>query len=170
MPTLSITIDDLPALMAQIPPETARRVVYDGATGLLTYDAGDAAAITAANGSLPAGRRAHLHAHAAHLRWQRETGGIVVGGLAVPTDEHTRNVLTAAYIKASASPSYSIADWKTAPGTYVTLDAATITSIANAVEAHVQACFSANRVVDEAIDAGTVTTVAEVEAAFDEAL
>jgi hypothetical protein len=55
-------------------------------------------------------------------------------------------------------------DWKTATGAWVQIDAATIAGIAGAVAAHVQACFSNERVHAEAIAA---LETAEAVAAYD---
>lgn len=107
-----------------------------------------------------------LFAYAAAKRWQVETGGIAVPGFGtVRTDERTQGVLTAGYVKALANPQYEITDYKTPiQGVYATLTAPQIIALADAVEAHVQACFSANKAVDQAILAGTITTKAEIDA------
>ncbi|MFZ4807456.1 MAG: hypothetical protein ACOYLQ_09385 [Hyphomicrobiaceae bacterium] len=112
---------------------------------------------------------AELIAYSAAKRWMVETGGIVspVYG-PIRTDERTQAVLTAGWAKATADAGYQITDWKTpTPGVYVTLPAAAIIAIANLVEAHVQACFTANKAVDLAImaDPPTITTTAEIDAA-----
>ena len=105
-----------------------------------------------------------LVAYAATRRWDIiETTRLDIGECSVPTDKVTRDTLTAGYVKASANPSYEIADWKVGPGQYVTLDAATIILIADAVEAFVQLMFWRNRIADEAIEAGTATTTAHVD-------
>lgn len=107
-----------------------------------------------------------LKSVAAAKRWEVENGGCAVAGFGVvPTDERTRAVLTAAYIKASTNPAYTIPKWKVGPGSYVTLTAAQIIAMANAVEAHVQACFSVNGDVDDEIDAETITTLEAIDAA-----
>ena len=107
-----------------------------------------------------------LKSYAAGVRWLREIGGVSVGGMPVPTDARTQSVLTAAYASAVADAEYAIADWKVAPGTYVALSNATIRAVAVAVRSHIQACFTKNREVDEAIDAGQITGTAGIDAAF----
>ena len=111
--------------------------------------------------------KAQLLDRAAAKRWEIETGGIILNDAPIPTDERTRGVLTAAYVKAQADAAYLITDWKIGPGTYTTLDAATIIAMANAVEAHVQACFSANKAVDAKINDNTYTTMAQVDGAVE---
>lgn len=74
-------------------------------------------------------------------RWQAETGGIVVGGLAVKTDAETSAKLTAAYVQAEKNAAFTVR-WKVETGVFVTLDAATIIALGDAVTVHVQACFN----------------------------
>lgn len=78
----------------------------------------------------------------AELRWEAEEGGTTFNGINVLTDRTTQAKLTAAYVKASNDSSYVIENWKFAPGLFMTLDAQLIISIANAVETHVQSCFT----------------------------
>lgn len=110
--------------------------------------------------------KAKLMAHAASRRWMLETGGIEVGGMAVPTDERTQAVLTGARAKILADPAFEISRWKVGAGQYVTLDAVTIVGLSDAVAAHVQACFDLNAQVDELISTGAITTFEEVDQAM----
>lgn len=75
------------------------------------------------------------------LRYQKETGGIEIGEMQIATDRETQGVLTAARTLAKENPAYTV-NWKAALGLFVTLDAPTIISIADAVALHVQACFT----------------------------
>ncbi len=77
----------------------------------------------------------------AERRWQAETGGIVIGAVPIKTDRESVSKLTAAYIKAKEAPDFVISNWKVTEGVFVTLDAATLIAIGDAVTAHVQACF-----------------------------
>ena len=56
--------------------------------------------------------------------------------------------------------------WAATDGTIVALDAAGLVALSNAVLAHVQACFLRFASVKADIDAGNVTTTAQVDAAF----
>lgn len=104
-----------------------------------------------------------LKARAAARRWAAETGGITVDGAAIDTSRESQAMIAGAHAYAAAVLSATV-DFKASAG-WVTLDAAAITGIALAVGAHVQACFAVERQVDAAIDAGTLTTFAEIEAA-----
>lgn len=81
------------------------------------------------------------------LRWEKEVGGMMFGSFPVKTDRETAAILTAAYVKALNNPSYVIPDWKIADGVFVTLDSPTIIMLGDAVEAHVQACFTREKVL-----------------------
>jgi hypothetical protein len=108
--------------------------------------------------TVKAERKAALADH----RYAKETGGITLGGAAVRTDRESQALVTGAYALVQAAPE-TILDWKGAGG-WAQLDAATMTAIALAVGAHIQACFSNERTHAEAIDA--LDTVAAV-AAYD---
>lgn len=106
-----------------------------------------------------------LAAYAAQKRWERETGGISVAGVPVHTDDRSKVMVIGARIKAAADPSFTT-EWKVSGGTFVTLDAATLISIADAVLAHVDACFAVEAGVLAEITAGTITTTGQIDAAF----
>lgn len=95
-------------------------------------------------------------------RYQAETGGTTLGGTPIATDRTTQGKVTAAYVKASADSNYTIAAWKGTDGTFSPLDAATIMAIADAIEAHIQACFAREATLSGQITAAT--TQAELDA------
>lgn len=102
-------------------------------------------------------------AELASYRYEQEVGGIAVGGVSVDTDRDTQAILTAARIYAKEDSNYTV-NWKKSDGTFVTLDAATIIAIADAMATHVQSCFDNEKDHVAAINA--LTTAAEV-AAYD---
>ena len=53
-------------------------------------------------------------------------------------------------------------DWKLGDGSFITLDAATIITIGDAVTVHLKDAFTREKVANESIDAAT--TIAELEA------
>lgn len=101
--------------------------------------------------------------HLAAYRWEKENGGVVVGGLPVLTDQFTRTNLIGARIRAMEDPSYSV-QWKTPAGFFV-LGAATIIAVADAVADHVQKCFGAEAAVLANIE--SYSDAAAIEGAFD---
>ena len=97
----------------------------------------------------------------ADLRWKKEESGTAVDGTAIATDRTTQDKLIAGYIKATADDTYAIADWKFGQGAFGALNAATIIAAANAVEAHVQACFTNEATLSASIMAATDMTELE---------
>ncbi|WP_454917266.1 DUF4376 domain-containing protein [Xanthobacter sediminis] len=102
--------------------------------------------------------RADALTRLAGRRWRAETGGIVVGGTAIPTDEQAQLKITGAALAAQRDPTMSLL-WKCTGGVWVTLTAAQVLALADAVRAHVQACFDR-----EATLAGALTAAETVEA------
>lgn len=101
---------------------------------------------------------------AAALRWRKETGGIELGGMAIATDDRSKLMLSGARIAAMADPEL-VTRWKT-PSGWVDLTAAQIIAISDAVQEHVAECFALEADVSDQIEAGTITTIEEVDSAF----
>lgn len=95
-------------------------------------------------------------------RFMAEEGGTTLGNTPIATDRTTQGKVTAAYVKASADSNYTIAAWKGTDGTFSPLNATTIIAIADAIEAHVQACFANEATLSGQITAAT--TEAELDA------
>lgn len=108
--------------------------------------------------------KAELIALAADARWSKETGGIEIQGIPVDTTRDSQAMINGASNLVSAEPS-SIIKFK-AKGEFVELDAAAMTAIAVAVGQHVQAVFATEAQVLTDIEAGTITTRAQIDAAF----
>ena len=86
--------------------------------------------------------------------------GIRVAGVSVQTDDHSQQRITGAALAAALDPQTEI-NWKTADGSFVTLDASQIIAIAQAVRLHVQACFDREADLLSALDAGLTYTLDE---------
>ncbi|TCR07363.1 DUF4376 domain-containing protein [Neorhizobium sp. JUb45] len=106
-----------------------------------------------------------LNTYTATKRWEREVGGIVVGGLDVATDDRSKIMISGARMKADKDPAFT-AQWKCPDGSFITLDAATIIHASDAVLDHVNDCFSIEADVLAAIVDGSISTSADVDAAF----
>ena len=103
-----------------------------------------------------------LYAYAASKRYAVETGGIVLNGMRVMTDRASQSLITGAYNYVQANPDVLV-KFKTSAG-FIELTAAQMTTIANAVGAHVQAAFAAESDVNVQIIDGMITTKAGVDA------
>ena len=89
----------------------------------------------------------------ASRRWQAEVAGIDVGGMHIDTGRDSQALITGATVQAMLDPNYSLR-WKT-PSGFVDLTAEQIIGVATAARAHVQACFSREAELLEALEAGT---------------
>ncbi|WP_084649819.1 DUF4376 domain-containing protein [Stappia stellulata] len=109
-----------------------------------------------------------LHAHLAEIRRAHETGGVTatVGSdvIDVATDQEGRTNLLGARVAAEQMPDFTTV-WSANNGRFE-LDAAGIIALSNAVLAHINGAFIAQAAIVAQIDAGTLTTPEEVEAAF----
>ncbi|MBX8811211.1 DUF4376 domain-containing protein [Ochrobactrum sp. MR34] len=106
-----------------------------------------------------------LRSLAAQKRWEKEVGGITLSGLVVHTDDRSKIMISGARVAAEADRNFTT-QWKGADGSFVTLDAAMIVAISNAVSNHVSNCFALEAQVLAQIEAGTITTATEIDAAF----
>jgi hypothetical protein len=107
-------------------------------------------------------------AELAVARYTAETAGITINGSTIATDRTSQAMITGAALKATQDETCSC-QWKTAQG-FVTLTAAQIIAIADAVRDHVQGCFDqeatlAGQVV--AIEINETTTLAQALAAVE---
>lgn len=109
--------------------------------------------------------RKHLTAYAADRRWRKENGGIVVGGVPIATDDRSKQMIIGARLAADADPDWTT-QWVGADGSVHPVNAAAMIAISDAVQAHVNACFVTYAAVKTDIDAGTITTTEEIDAAF----
>lgn len=112
----------------------------------------------------PAPTKAQLATAAAAKRWRVETGGITLNGVQIRTDEISQTKILGARVAAKEDANYALT-WKASDGTFVPLTASQIIAIADAVRAHVQACFDAEAAVAAKINNNTYTTMAAIEAA-----
>jgi hypothetical protein len=114
--------------------------IVDMATGEITQVPLTPEEIAARTPTL-AQARADKLAALAERRWQSQIGGTTLDARSVKTDPTTTSMISSAYTKAVADPSYTIRNWKMNTGVFASLDAATIIATGDAIEAHVQACF-----------------------------
>ncbi|UPT85178.1 DUF4376 domain-containing protein [Bradyrhizobium barranii subsp. apii] len=109
--------------------------------------------------------RPQLKVYAAAVRYDKEVGGISVGGMSVSTDRVSQSMINGAYNMAAHDASFTT-KWKAENGNFTPLDAPTIIALAVAIGQHVAACFSTEADVVAQIDAGTLISIPEINAAF----
>ena len=100
--------------------------------------------------------KAQTAAYIAERRWRNETAGTMLGGIRIETDRTAVAMVTSAALAASLDPEY-VVRWKAAEG-FVTLNAAQVLAMAQAIRSHVQACFDREADLLDALDAGTYET------------
>lgn len=88
----------------------------------------------------------------AAARYEKETGGVEVGGAKIATDRGSQALLTAAVVTARFDPEFQT-KWKCDDGTFVTLDAMQLRAIGDAVTAFIEACFTQEGELCALIDA-----------------
>lgn len=153
---------DALSLADAMPAEFAGGVVACGADvrEFWTYDGSAFSAPPA-----PTISKASLLQRAAEDRYAKEVGGIKVSGFSVETDDRSKLMILGAFSAANANNSFTT-PWVGADGSIVTLTAAQIIAIGNAVQTHVATCFTAYANLATQIGSGAVTTLAAVDAAF----
>jgi len=97
------------------------------------------------------------------VRNEKLKAGLSMDGITVETDDVTQTRLMAIRIMAKEDSSYSV-KWKTRAG-FVDLNARTIVAIADAVLAHVQACF----IAESFIDLSKIETLEGLQSSYDAA-
>ncbi|HDN9015381.1 TPA: DUF4376 domain-containing protein [Aeromonas salmonicida] len=102
-----------------------------------------------------------LLAEVASKRWQVETGGIVVAGSSIQTDRESQAQLYNSYTSLK-SGLVNDTQWKAADDTFVLVTLTELEPIAQAIAAHVRACFAAEEAHSKAIAA--LQTQAELDA------
>lgn len=131
----------------------------------LTHDGEQATASYTTENKPLADYKAERKAALAAKRWEVETGGTTVAGMAVMTDRESQGLINGAYALASRNletPGFVI-KFKSGSG-WVDLTAAQMVAIADVVGTHVQAAFANEAAIYAAIDAAdTHEAVAAVD-------
>ncbi|WP_321337772.1 DUF4376 domain-containing protein [Breoghania sp.] len=112
----------------------------------------------------PSATTDELIARLASIRFEAETGGVTVNGMEIMTDRESQAKILAMRIAAKEDAAFAIS-WKARNG-WFDLDAGEAVAMADAVLAHVQACFAAENVVTASIENGSITNMDGVGAAF----
>ena len=106
-----------------------------------------------------------LLTYAAAKRYDKEVGGILVGGVPIATDDRSKQMITGARIAADADPEFST-PWVGSDGQVYPLTSQQIVGISNAMLMHVAACFATFATVSDGIAGQSITTREQIDAAF----
>jgi hypothetical protein len=111
------------------------------------------------------GQFVSLSYYAGYARFNRASGGCTIGGKPYLTDPVSRNTVASAHDYAVANPGH-ITDWKLADGTFIQLNEVQLAHVLQQMATFVQACFTCESNTVASIGGGTITTRAQVDAAF----
>jgi hypothetical protein len=109
--------------------------------------------------------RGSLQTYSADARYRLASGGVLIAGKPYLSDPTARNTLGSAHDFAVANPGH-ITDWKLADGTFIQLTEAQLASALQKMATFVQSCFTCESTTLAAITGGTITTLAQVDAAY----
>jgi hypothetical protein len=113
----------------------------------------------------PYGLFVDLYAYATAVRDKTLGAGITVNGQPFATDPITTMSLNSAFIYTQGKTGETF-QWKLPDGSFVTLDKAGVAALQTCVAEYGQSCYQCESDTIMAIDAGTITTSAQVDAAF----
>lgn len=105
-----------------------------------------------------------LAVYAANRRYQYEVSGVAWGDYVAQTDRESQAKMIAEFVAINAGLRADPSPWKFADNKFALN--ADMAAVCLAGRDHVAAAFAIERAVQEAIVAGTVTTLAEIDAAF----
>lgn len=108
----------------------------------------------------------NLPVYAAEKRWQTEVGGTIWNGWPVLTDRESQNKITAEALAIEKGERLDGDPWKFADGEFRPLTNAQMDSLAAAVRVYIRDSFAIEARVVAEIEAGTISTVEQIDAAF----
>jgi hypothetical protein len=105
-----------------------------------------------------------LLAYSASVRYGCEIQGVTSAGDPIRTDRVSRTAANQTLVYINANPTLTV-NWKTLTG-FTTLNQAAIVQFTTDINTHVQNCFNTEVTVSGDITAGTTTTPAQIDAAY----
>ena len=122
--------------------------------------------------------KGQLKAYNADARWRKEQGGMTLSsGMPIETNDRSQAKISGAMLAAKYPPASLKAPpggggiafttkWHAADGTIWPLDTPMIVAMSGELQLHIDQCFEAASATVDAIEAGTVTTLEQIDAAF----
>jgi hypothetical protein len=106
-----------------------------------------------------------LQSYNPDARYRKASGGVTIAGNPYLTDPVSRNTVSSAHDYAVANPGH-VTDWKLADGTFIQLTEAQLAHVLQEMATFVQSCFTCESTNAAAIAGGTMTTIAQIDAAY----
>lgn len=173
MPKIIVaSADDVGHIAAQLSGDVVSRLRagtdYDD-QGVVTqrwieYASDDAEQVSAAAADLVSGRKIALAQYAADKRWRVETGGCPWSGHVIATDRDSQSKLMAEFVAIGGGLRSDPSPWKMTAG-FVSLTNAQMATAIAAARTHVATAFATEAAVLAQVNAGTITTTAQIDAA-----
>jgi hypothetical protein len=108
-----------------------------------------------------------LKAYSDDKRWQKEQGGITAtAGFPIRTNDRAQAKITGLYAASKEAPGV-VTPYHAADGSIQQLDAAGMYALNSDLLTHINNCFEVSADVHGEIDTGTITTLEQIDAAFD---
>lgn len=151
---------------------------YHPGAGLIAIDATGAAAYAGCLWSEAGGfqepakslTKVALIAYAANARWQKEVGGVAwpdgESTHVIATDRESQGKLLMEFVAINNGLRADPSPWKFAGGYFVSLTNAQMSAVALVGRSFVADAYSREAAVQAGINAGTITTTAEIDAVF----
>lgn len=114
----------------------------------------------------PTGVPTDLKAYATHRRWLKEIGGTFWNGWPVHTDRESQSKIIAEAVAIEKGERADGDPWKFADGEFRPLTNAEMDSLAAAVRLHIRNSYGIEAQVLTAIEAGAITSEAQIDGAF----
>lgn len=107
-----------------------------------------------------------LNAYCVDSRWRKEQGGLTLtSGMPIKTDDRSQAKINGMRVVAENNAALAT-QWHAADGANYPMTAAQAITMSDELQAHINNCFQISSDTSAEIDAGTITTLAQIDAAF----
>lgn len=108
-----------------------------------------------------------LESYCAYKRWVKEQGGITLSsGTPIETDDRSQAKINGTRIVAENNASLTT-QWHAADGNYYAMTSADLITMSDELQTHINNCFDIASQTLVGIADGSITTLAQIDAAFD---
>jgi hypothetical protein len=108
-----------------------------------------------------------LKSYTTFSRWKKEQGGLTLtSGKPIKTDDRSQAKINGAKLMAIDKTTTYNPFWHFADDSIAQLAATDVINMSNDLQTHIDHCFTISAQTKSEIDAGTVTTLAQIDAAF----
>jgi hypothetical protein len=110
--------------------------------------------------------KTQLHAYSVMTRYNTEQGGLTLSsGMPILTDDRSQAKINGARLAAVNNAAFTT-EWHAADGTFHHMLSADVISMSDQLQTHIDNSFTTSSTVATDIEAGTTTTLTQIDAAF----